>query len=195
MIEKNQMGGVSFKRLRWWYVPLLFLPIAIGTFIHWLTKPLPPPVVSLSLKGFKVYPTNTYAVMCLSNLGPTIIYFDSRYWEATFISGKAMTTNYGQGFSTIPSLVLQNSNEVFYVEVPKGSKSWRVEAGFSYYRHHHWRFELADWLIRKRVTSQIVWKPLGYFDPEWTRLLEPEELGGSAATGWLTNVPTAKDPK
>ena len=63
------------RRFRWWLIPLLLVPIAVGALIHWLQKPLPPPVVSLSLVGFKVYPTKSYAVMAITNLAQTTIHF------------------------------------------------------------------------------------------------------------------------
>jgi hypothetical protein len=49
------------RRFRWWIVLLIIL-IAIAVLTHWRTKPLPPPVVSLNLVGFRVFPTNSYVV-------------------------------------------------------------------------------------------------------------------------------------
>ena len=178
-------------KIRWLWVFAVVAVFGIAAVTRWLTKPLPPPVVSLSLVGFKVYPTNTYAVMVLSNLGSTTVYFDSRDWKAEFLHRVYRTTNFGTGFTTLPSPVVQGSNDVFYVEIPADTKRWRVEANFSFYKRHHWRFELGDWLVRHRVSTPLVWWPLDHFDPAWTRSIEPSERPGTVVTPWLTNLPPA----
>lgn len=75
-VVKKKVTRSGFKRFKWWYAPVILVPIVVGALVHWLNKPLPPPVVSLSLVGFKSTPTNTYALMCLSNSVPTEIFFD-----------------------------------------------------------------------------------------------------------------------
>lgn len=181
-------------KIRGLWVFAVVAVLGIAALARWLTKPLPPPVMTLSLVGFKVYPTNTYAVMSLSNLSATTVYFDPRGWEAVFLRGGEKLTNFGTGFTTLPSPIHQGSNEVFYVEIPTDTKKWRVEANFSFYKRHHWRFELAHWLDRNRVSSPLVWGPLNHFDPAWTQAIEPSERSGSSATDWLTNLPPAAVP-
>lgn len=178
-------------RICWLWVFAVVAVFAIAAVTRWLTKPLPPPVVSLSLVGFKVYPTNTYALMSLSNLGPTRIYFDPRDWSAEFQTSRGVITNYGRGFSFASFGTKQYSNEVFHVEVPTNLREWRIEANFSYYKRRHLRFELAERLIDAGLTDSWIWRPFESFDSGWLWKLDPQERYDSVATAWLTNLPPA----
>ncbi len=108
----------KIRRFRWWIVLLIILG-AVAVLTHWLSKPLPPPLVSLNLVGFKVISTNTFAVISLSNAGPTRVYFDPRGWTARFQTSDGPITNHGGGFSYVSLGTKQHSNEIFYIEIPK----------------------------------------------------------------------------
>lgn len=187
--ENSRSRRDGRRRVRWLGIGALVATICVVLAVHWFTKPLPPPVVSLSLVGFKVYPTNAYAVMVLSNLGPTRIYFDPRDWSAEFQTARGVITNYGRGFSFASFGTKQNSNEVFLVEVPASVREWRLEANFGYYKRRHLRFELAERLVDSGMTDSWIWRPFESFDLEWLWKLDPQGRYDSVATAWLTNLP------
>jgi hypothetical protein len=178
----------KIPRFRWWIVLLIILG-AVAVLTHKLGKPLPPPLVSLNLVGFKVISANTFAVMSLSNAGPTRVYFDPRDWTAQFQTSEGPITNHGSGFSYASLGTKQHSNEVFYIEIPGDTVNWRAEAGFSYYKRRHLRLEFAAWAVDTGVWNSVFRKPFEAFDPEWVAKQEPSESYGLAATVWLTNLP------
>lgn len=166
--------------------------VCVAAGVRWLAKPLPPPVVSLSLAGFKVTPTNAYAVMTLTNLGPTRIYFDPRDWALEFETPNGVATNFGRGFSFLSIGTKQHANEIFYVELPTNVSNWRVEASFHYYKRRHARLEFAAWTMENGLWNyDLIRKPFEAFDPNWVAKLEPSESYGSSITPWLTNLPPA----
>jgi hypothetical protein len=170
---------------------LLLLPIAAGALIHWLTKPLPPPLVSLSLVGFKVYPTNTYAVMSLSNLGPTKVYFRGNEWRAEFETTEGMVTNRPYFRRSLPYHRRQGEGHTFSVGVPDGVIRWRVVAWHEWVDRHNPRIETIEWLDdhvdggRLQDAMEAVLGPvLGDRPEEFDRF-------DSVSTPWLTNLPPA----
>ena len=172
------------RRFRWWLIPLLLVPIAVGALIHWLRKPLPPPVVSLSLVGFKVNQTNTYAVMSLSNLGPTRIYYDSQSWEAEFKTREGVLTNRGGHMSVIEMSIGMSSNGTFAVKVPSNAMSWRVTYSYTFYHHRNPRMDAFEWLIdsgspRAFEILQSAIRILPMPSPDSVEI----------TTSWLTNLP------
>jgi hypothetical protein len=174
------------RRFRWWLIPLLLVPFAAGALILWLRKPLPPPVVSLSLVGFKVNQTNTYAVMSLSNLGPTRIYFDGQSWEAEIETGDGLQTTQGQNFTINTLGTRQHSNVTFAVKMPSNPICWRVTSTDTFDHHRNPRLEIIEWLNRS-------WSPRAFeiLKPAITILPMPSGDSGEITTPWLTNLPPA----
>ena len=100
----------------------------VAAWMRWLTKPLPPPVVSLSLAGFKVTPTNAYAVLAMTNLGTLKTCFRGSEWRAEFETSLSMVTNQPYLRRSLPYLRRQGEGHTFSVGVPAGAIRWRVAA-------------------------------------------------------------------
>ncbi|MBI1178541.1 hypothetical protein GC207_13995 [bacterium] len=191
------MAHSGFKRFRWWYIPLILVPIAVGVFLHWLNKPLQPPVVSLSFVGFKSTSTNTYALMCLSNLGPTRVYDTSRDWRAEIQTEKGLVTNVAPNYgnTVTPYGIKRGASVTFQIEIPRETQKYRFQTYFLWYPKHNAQLRITE-VLSDHIGEGHVSRALeSFLGPILGRLPDSESVYDSVATGWLTNLPTSRVAK
>ncbi len=173
-------------RIRWLWAFAVVAVLGMAAVTRWLMKPLPPPVVSLSLIGFKAYPTNAYAIMSLSNLGPTKIYYDGQSWEAEFETSDGVLTNRGTHMSVIALSTGMLSNATFAVEVPANATNWRVTSYYTFYQRRNPRLDVFEWLLHSGSP-----RAFEVLQPAIKLLPMPIDDIGQITTPWLTNLPPA----
>ncbi len=176
-------------KIRWLCVLAIVAFCGVAAVTRWLTKPLPPPVVSLSLAEFKLTPTKTYAVMAMTNLGTMKTYFRGSEWRAEFETSSGRVTSQPYLRRSLPYLRRQGEGHTFSVAVPDGVIRWRVVSSHEWFERRMLRVEVAEWFYdhleagRFQDAVEIVLGPLlGH---------RPEEFDQYAlvATPWLTNLP------
>ncbi len=168
--------------------------VCLAGVTHWLTKPLPPPKVTLSMVGFKVAPTNGYAVMAMTNLGPTKACFRGTEWRAEFETTDGTVTNY-PWFRRLPPFPFESEEgRTFSVGVPGEIIRWRVIASYEWLERNNVRINAIEWLDGhldlddgpvQRVLENVLGPALGSRPDHF-------DLYDFVTTPWLTNQPPAK---
>lgn len=180
-------------RIRWLWVFAVVAVFAVAAVTRWLTKPLPPPVVSLSLAGFKMTPTNAHAVIALTNQGPTKLYFAVRNWRAEFETPSGMITNWAFPHGSIAAPYTQHEGRTFAIGIPDTTVRWRVVAGYEWFERRKPRVDILEWLVDhwhfdRGPTTELLERALSKM---LGRLPEEFDLYDFVATPWLTNLPPA----
>jgi hypothetical protein len=180
-------------KIRWLWVVAVVAVFCITAATRWPSKPLPPPVVSLSLVGFKVFLTNTYAVMTMTNLGPTKVYFRSDTWRAEFETSEGVITNQPYFWKSEAFPRRRGEGGSFNIGVPDGVIRWRVVSSYEWLDRRKPRIEIGEWLNQHlRVDYERTREVLrAVIRPVVGTLPEEFELHNFVATPWLTNLPPA----
>jgi hypothetical protein len=175
--------------MRWLWVVAVVAVFGVTAATRWPSKPLPPPVVSLSLVGFKVVLTNTYAVMAMTNLGPTKTYFRGSEWRAEFETTLGMVANRPCFRRSLPYPRRHGEGHTFSVGVPDGVIRWRVVAWHEWVDRHNPRIEIVECLedhVDEGRLQDVVETVLG---PVLGQRPDKFDLYNFTATPWLTNLP------
>ena len=177
-----------------WRVLFLVAVVALATVLAaYLTVPLSSPNVSLKFNGFTVRRTNIFAVICLTNHGPKMIWWNSGIdWELEAETPRGWVTNEPVRFSWAPHGVASSSNDIFWVDVPSDAIRWKVHGYFDHYNRHHVRLEFVEWLFASGYAKRIP----GVFLEGTCWLLsllpEPSKQWGEVSSEYLTNRPPAE---
>ena len=213
-------------------------------FASYLTKPLPPPHVSLCFQEFKpsgtkimaltcetnydngeikfysfadgmfvrldvskgipTSQTNSVAIICMTNHGPTRVWWTA--WMDCRVEARTAdgwVTNQAAYLSWSPYSVASSSTDTFGVCVPSDAIEWRVHGHYGFYKRHNSRLELVGWFSddlgfgtkfpgdkhKPRILEYGLGIPIEFIAGTLSFLPEPQEKYGEVSSELFTNKP------
>jgi hypothetical protein len=178
--ETNYNGEVSFYAS------------ADGMFVH------------LESKRFLTSQTNSLAIICMTNHGPTRIWWTA--WMDCRVEARTANgwiTNQAARLSWVPYSVPSSATDTFGVCVPSDAIEWRVHGWYGFYKRHNAREELFGWFNddlgfgikfpgdkhKPRILEFGLGLPIGFIAGILGVLPEPQKEYGEVSSELFTNKP------
>ncbi|HAV62192.1 MAG TPA: hypothetical protein DCY13_07480 [Verrucomicrobiales bacterium] len=181
--------------LRWLWVFAVLAVVSVAAATRWIRQPLPAPVVALTLNGFRTTSSNSYAIIAMTNLGPTRVYLRGDSWQLEFETEDGRATNRSYFRVSLPYPYEQSEGRDFLVALHAGANRWRVVGWYEWMDHRDPELEAVEWLERHlkegALRRAVEWALSPFLDGR----PEQFELYGSVATPWFSDLPPASAPQ
>ncbi len=155
-------------------------------------------------KDFPLSQTNSLAIICMTNHGPTRIWWTA--WMDCRVEARTpngWVTNQAMYLTWLPYSVASPSTDTFGVWVPNDAIEWRVHGWYGFYERHNARKEFIEWLFddlgfgmkspgdppKSNWLRYAVLYPLMLLGSATLLLPEPQEQIGVVTSALFTNIP------
>ena len=160
-------------------------------------------------KGFPTSQTNSMAIICMTNHGPTRIWWTA--WMDCRVEARTANgwvTNQAMYLTWMPYSVATSSTDAFGVCVPTDAIEWRVCGRYCFYKRHNARSEFSGWVSddlgfgmkfpgdkpKSKLLEYGVAYPLLLIGSAMRLLPEPQEQYGVVESDLFTNKPPMDAP-